>query len=146
MTVPVPIPTTDGRLFVDGLVVMKYIEGGPPETNSDWRRVAGTLRELHRLTQGWPQRPGWNHRQTCCRPKPERGSTSRRCRPKALFDVVQRGRGSSGVRHALSTDQSVKECSRTCIWGSRVAVVESSPVCLVEVISFRSESSRGLSS
>jgi aminoglycoside phosphotransferase (APT) family kinase protein len=21
--------------------------------------VAGTLRELHRLTQGWPQRPGW---------------------------------------------------------------------------------------
>ena len=21
--------------------------------------MAGTLRELHRLTQGWPQRPGW---------------------------------------------------------------------------------------
>ncbi len=59
MTVPVPIPTADGRLFVDGLVVMKYMEGGPPETQSDWRRVADTLRELHRLTQGWPQRPGW---------------------------------------------------------------------------------------
>ncbi|MBB4577630.1 phosphotransferase enzyme family protein [Rhizobium lentis] len=59
MRVPVPIPTTDGRLFVDGLVVMKYMEGGPPETQSDWRRVADTLRELHRLTQGWPQRPGW---------------------------------------------------------------------------------------
>jgi Ser/Thr protein kinase RdoA (MazF antagonist) len=59
MTVPVPIPTADGRLFVDGLVVMKYMEGGPPETESDWRRVADTLRELHRLTQGWPQRPGW---------------------------------------------------------------------------------------
>ncbi len=59
MHVPVPIPTTDGRLFVDGLVVMKYMEGGPPETKSDWRRVADTLRELHRLTQGWPQRPGW---------------------------------------------------------------------------------------
>jgi Ser/Thr protein kinase RdoA (MazF antagonist) len=59
MTVPVPIPTMDGRLFVDGLVVMKYMEGGPPETQSDWRRVADTLRELHRLTQGWPQRPGW---------------------------------------------------------------------------------------
>lgn len=29
MTVPVPIPTTDGRLFVDGLVVMKHMEGGP---------------------------------------------------------------------------------------------------------------------
>ncbi|MGO8186335.1 phosphotransferase enzyme family protein [Rhizobium leguminosarum] len=59
MTVPVPIPTTDGRLFANGLVVMKYMEGGPPETESDWRRVADTLRELHRLTQGWPQRPGW---------------------------------------------------------------------------------------
>ncbi|KKZ83565.1 aminoglycoside phosphotransferase [Rhizobium phaseoli] len=59
MHVPVPIPTTDGRLFVDGLVVMKYMEGGPPETESDWRRVADTVRELHRLTRGWPQRAGW---------------------------------------------------------------------------------------
>jgi Ser/Thr protein kinase RdoA (MazF antagonist) len=59
MTVPVPIPTRDGRLFVDGLVVMTYLEGGPPETPADWRRVAGTLRELHRLTRAWPQRPGW---------------------------------------------------------------------------------------
>ncbi|MBI4920189.1 MAG: phosphotransferase [Devosia nanyangense] len=59
LTVPVPIPTIDGRLFVDGLVVMEYMEGGPPETEADWRRVADTLRELHRLTQGWPQRPGW---------------------------------------------------------------------------------------
>ena len=56
---PVPIPTTDGRLFADGLVVMTYVEGGPPETEADWRRVADTLRQLHRLTQGWPQRPGW---------------------------------------------------------------------------------------
>src|SRR3954469_3888247 len=59
LTVPVPIPTRDGRLFADGLVVMTYVEGGPPETQADWRRVAGTLRELHRLTRGWPQRPGW---------------------------------------------------------------------------------------
>src|SRR5215217_1234706 len=59
LTVPVPIPTADGRLFADGLVVMTYLDGGPPETQADWRRVAGTLRELHRLTQGWPQRPGW---------------------------------------------------------------------------------------
>jgi Ser/Thr protein kinase RdoA (MazF antagonist) len=59
LTVPVPIPTTDGRLFADGLVVMTYAEGGPPETAADWRRVADTLRQLHRLTQGWPQRPGW---------------------------------------------------------------------------------------
>ena len=59
LTVPVPIPTTDGRLFANGLVVMTFVEGGPPETEADWRRVADTLRQLHRLTQGWPQRPGW---------------------------------------------------------------------------------------
>ncbi|MEV0162558.1 phosphotransferase enzyme family protein [Nonomuraea fuscirosea] len=59
LTVPVPIPTTDGRLFADGLVVMTYVEGGPPETEDDWRRAAGELRKLHRLTRGWPQRPGW---------------------------------------------------------------------------------------
>ncbi|WP_245972793.1 phosphotransferase [Actinoplanes lutulentus] len=59
LAVPVPIPTAGGRLFADGLVVMTYLEGGPPETPADWGRVAGTLRELHRLTRGWPQRPGW---------------------------------------------------------------------------------------
>jgi Ser/Thr protein kinase RdoA (MazF antagonist) len=59
MTVPTPIPTMDGRHFADGLVVMTPLEGEQPETDADWRRVADTLRELHRLTQGWPQRPGW---------------------------------------------------------------------------------------
>ncbi|XVU30232.1 phosphotransferase enzyme family protein [Actinoplanes sp. CA-054009] len=59
LTVPVPIPTRDGRLFADGLVVMTYLEGAPPSTPADWRRVADTLRDLHRLTRGWPQRPGW---------------------------------------------------------------------------------------
>ncbi len=59
LTVPVPIPTRDGRLFVGGLVLMTYVEGGPPETEADWRRVADTLRQLHRLTRDWPQRPGW---------------------------------------------------------------------------------------
>src|SRR3954454_10925607 len=59
LTVPVPIPTADGRPFADGLVVMTYVEGRPPETAADWRRVADTLRQLHRLTPGWPQRPGW---------------------------------------------------------------------------------------
>ncbi len=55
LAVPMPIPTTDGRLFADGLVVMTYVEGRPPATEADWRRVAATLRRLHRLTQGWPQ-------------------------------------------------------------------------------------------
>ena len=48
MPVPVPIPTRDGRHFADGLVVMTYLEGGSPETEADWRRVADTLRQLHR--------------------------------------------------------------------------------------------------
>jgi len=56
---PVPIPTTDGRPFTGGLVVMTYVAGRSPETEADWRRVADTLRRLHRLTHGWPQRPGW---------------------------------------------------------------------------------------
>lgn len=59
LAVPAPIPTTDGRLFSDGMVVMRYVEGRPPETRADWVRVAETLRELHRLTRDWPQRPGW---------------------------------------------------------------------------------------
>ena len=59
LTVPVPIPTTDGRLFAEGLVVMTYLEGGPPESLADWHRVADALRQVHRVTQGWHQRPGW---------------------------------------------------------------------------------------
>src|ERR1700735_2343221 len=46
MPVPVPIPTTDGRHFADGLVVMTYVAGGPPETETAWRRGAGTLPPL----------------------------------------------------------------------------------------------------
>ncbi len=59
MNVPLPVATTDGRYFVDGLVVLTYVEGEPPKTEDDWRRVASTLRQLHQLTRGWPQRPGW---------------------------------------------------------------------------------------
>jgi Ser/Thr protein kinase RdoA (MazF antagonist) len=59
LTVPVPIPTADGRLFAAGLVVMTDVQGGPPDTEADWCRVADTLRQLHRLTPGLPQRPGW---------------------------------------------------------------------------------------
>ncbi|MBT8212857.1 MAG: phosphotransferase, partial [Acidimicrobiia bacterium] len=59
LSVPVPISTMDGRWFVDGLVVMPFMEGRPPETEADWRRVADALRQLHGATQGWQQRPGW---------------------------------------------------------------------------------------
>ncbi len=59
LCVPVPIPTVDGQRFADGLVVMTFVEGRPPDGEADWRRVAATLRRLHTLTAGWPQRPGW---------------------------------------------------------------------------------------
>jgi Ser/Thr protein kinase RdoA (MazF antagonist) len=35
LTVPVPILTADGRPFADGLVVMTYVAGEPPETEAD---------------------------------------------------------------------------------------------------------------
>lgn len=59
LAVPAPIATRSGRLFADGLVVMTYVEGEPPETEADWRRVADALRQVHRATKDWPQRPGW---------------------------------------------------------------------------------------
>jgi Ser/Thr protein kinase RdoA (MazF antagonist) len=59
LTVPLPIPTRDRRLFADGVVVMTYVAGAPPETVDDWRRAGEALRRLHELTRGWPQRPGW---------------------------------------------------------------------------------------
>ena len=59
LTVPLPIPTDDGRMFAGGLVVMPFLAGGPPETQSDWTRVAETLKQVHAVTRDWPQRPGW---------------------------------------------------------------------------------------
>jgi Ser/Thr protein kinase RdoA (MazF antagonist) len=59
LAVPVPIPTRDGRLFADGVSVMTHVDGDPPGGEADWRRLADTLRRLHELTNGWPQRPGW---------------------------------------------------------------------------------------
>jgi hypothetical protein len=103
LTVPVPIPTTDGRLFADGLMVMTYVEGGPPETEADWRRVADTLRRLHLITQGGRNARVGDRRPISCTPRKERGSTSTRCRPRALRDAGPRGRGSSDVRPASST-------------------------------------------
>ena len=72
LSVPVPIPTEDGRLFAGGLTVMTYMEGGPPKTAADWRRVADTLRRVHRLTRDWPQRPGWRSSTDLLAPAPSR--------------------------------------------------------------------------
>ncbi len=46
-------------MFEDSQVVIKYLKGNSPQTEKNWRRVATTLHELHRLTRSWPLRPGW---------------------------------------------------------------------------------------
>jgi Ser/Thr protein kinase RdoA (MazF antagonist) len=55
--VPEIIPASDGRLHVDGVVVQSWLDGVPPGP-ADWPAVAGTLRRVHAVTAGWPQRPG----------------------------------------------------------------------------------------
>jgi aminoglycoside phosphotransferase (APT) family kinase protein len=55
--VPAVIPAADGRLHVDGVVVQSWLAGAPPGP-ADWPAVADTLRRVHAVTAGWPQRPG----------------------------------------------------------------------------------------
>ena len=57
--VPRTVPTDDGRRHVGGIMVQEFVDGAPPRTDSDWRRVVDTVRAVHRLTEGWPQRPGF---------------------------------------------------------------------------------------
>lgn len=57
MRVPLPIPATDGRLVVGGVIVFDWLEGEPPASEADWRLVYQELRWLHELTRDWPQRP-----------------------------------------------------------------------------------------
>jgi Ser/Thr protein kinase RdoA (MazF antagonist) len=55
--VPTVVPTPDGRRHVAGVVLMTWLDGEPPAPG-DWPAVAATLRRVHELTRGWPQRPG----------------------------------------------------------------------------------------
>jgi Ser/Thr protein kinase RdoA (MazF antagonist) len=55
--VPAVVPTPDGRRHVAGVVLLTWLDGRPPAAG-DWPAVAATLRRLHELTGGWPQRPG----------------------------------------------------------------------------------------
>jgi Phosphotransferase enzyme family len=57
--IPPVVPANDGRRHVDGVVVQEFVEGHPPRTDDDWRRVVETLTVVHQLTVGWPQRPGF---------------------------------------------------------------------------------------
>jgi Ser/Thr protein kinase RdoA (MazF antagonist) len=58
LRVPVAVPALDGRRHIDGVVVQTWLEGTPPD-DGDWPAVAAALRDLHALTAGWPQRPGF---------------------------------------------------------------------------------------
>ena len=55
--VPVVIPALDGRPHIDGMIVMGWLEGRPPEA-WDWPAVAAALLKVHEVTRGWSQRPG----------------------------------------------------------------------------------------
>lgn len=55
--VPAVVPTVDGRRHVDGVLVMQWLQGRAPGAE-DWPAVADTLRRVHEVTRGWPQRPG----------------------------------------------------------------------------------------
>lgn len=57
--VPRLVPADDGRRHVDGVVVHEFVDGRPPADAGDWRRVADVLTNVHELTVGWPQRPGF---------------------------------------------------------------------------------------
>ena len=87
LAVPVPIPTTDGRRFADGVVVMTYVEGGPPETEAELAargRRAPPAAPTHAGVAAATglaivDRPP-------ARRAPGRGSTSARCRPRVSPD------------------------------------------------------------
>lgn len=57
--VPRLVPADDGRRHVDGWLVQEFVEGRRPAGAVDWRRAVDVLREVHALTPGWPQRPGF---------------------------------------------------------------------------------------
>jgi Ser/Thr protein kinase RdoA (MazF antagonist) len=58
LRVPATVSSLDGRRHVDGVVVQSWLDGTPPGPE-DWAAVAATLRRLHEVTAGWPQRPGF---------------------------------------------------------------------------------------
>ncbi len=58
LRVPAMVPAQDGRRHVDGVTVQTWLDGSVPGPD-DSPAVAATLRRLHVLTAGWPQRPGF---------------------------------------------------------------------------------------
>jgi Ser/Thr protein kinase RdoA (MazF antagonist) len=58
LVVPAMVQAGDGRYHVDGVTVERWLDGRAPGP-ADWPAVVTTLRRLHELTAGWPQRPGF---------------------------------------------------------------------------------------
>lgn len=52
------IGTRDGATHVDDCLVTEHVEGAPLSTDDDWALLGATLRRLHYVCGGWPQRPG----------------------------------------------------------------------------------------
>lgn len=59
VVVPDTVTTDDGRRVADGVLVQRFLPGGPPINASDWLRVIDVLRMVHEAMVGWPQRPGF---------------------------------------------------------------------------------------
>jgi len=57
--VPTRRSTDDQReLHAGGCILMRVVDGHQPKSDEDWELVAETMRRLHHVSGGWPQRPG----------------------------------------------------------------------------------------
>jgi Ser/Thr protein kinase RdoA (MazF antagonist) len=56
--VPSLVPTANGELVAEGVTLETWVEGSPLP-RADFHRVQPLIREFHRLTRGFPQRPGF---------------------------------------------------------------------------------------
>jgi Ser/Thr protein kinase RdoA (MazF antagonist) len=59
IVVPRPIRTAAGARRIGTLSLFTWIDGHQPATTAEWEAVRDELRRIHRLTVGWPQRPGF---------------------------------------------------------------------------------------
>ena len=48
----------DPELHSGGCIVMEVVDGHQPKSDDDWELVAATMKRLHHVSGGWPQRPG----------------------------------------------------------------------------------------
>ncbi len=54
---PSVLRTKRGDRTVGPFFMESWVEGHPPDTEAEWRKVEHTLRRIHQLTTSWPQRP-----------------------------------------------------------------------------------------